>query len=64
MAKRNLKVEKRLRNEVFAKLHQKDKKEKKRSPWLNWCRTAGHPASCSCNLPSKEEVIRASVKKK
>jgi len=62
MAKRNLKKEKAARNEIFAKLHKKERdEEKKKVPtYANWCRVLGHPASCSCTLPSREEVIAAS----
>jgi hypothetical protein len=62
MAKRNLKKEKALRNEVFAKLHKKEREEeKKRIPtYANWCRVPGHPSSCSCILPSKDEVVAVS----
>jgi len=62
MAKRNLKKEKALRNEIYAKAHKKERdEEKKRTPtYANWCRVPGHPSSCSCNLPSREEIIAAS----
>lgn len=60
MAKRNLKKEKALRNEIYAKAHVKEKDDEKKKPtYANWCRVEGHPSSCSCTLPTREEVIAA-----
>ena len=25
--------------------------------YANWCRTAGHPASCSCTYPNPSEIV-------
>jgi hypothetical protein len=64
MAKKiNQKAEKRLRNEAYQEKFKRDddaeeKKTSKSKPvalFANWCRTAGHPASCSCTY-SKIEI--------
>jgi hypothetical protein len=69
LRKINQKKEKRERNEIYAKRFEKEKPIKVRgtkredSKYANWCRTEGHPPSCSHNLPSRDEVIAASRKR-
>lgn len=61
MAKIDAAQEKRDRNKIYAEKFKKDKKRKRPvAQYLNWCRTEGHPATCSCAYPSREEVIAAS----
>jgi len=56
MAKRDMKKEKRLRNEEYAKKFQKysddedtsEKKKKKGGNFGSWCRTGGHDFTCDC----------------
>lgn len=74
MSKHNrAKLEKADRNKLYAdrfKVKEEKSAEKKiRYPhiqanpellWVNWCRTAGHPANCKCVYPAYEEVIDAS----
>ncbi len=61
MAKRDAALEKRTRNEEDADKHKgKAKRDKERGRTANWCRIAGHPLTCSCNLPSRDEIIEAS----
>lgn len=56
MGKIRAKVEKRLRNETYAKrflkedeeLKKKEKKSPKDATWAKWCRIEGHPANCEC----------------
>lgn len=71
MSKHNkAKLEKVERNEVYAlrfKKKDKDERHGKKRPvakFANWCRITGHPASCSCNLPSREEVVAASSRRR
>jgi hypothetical protein len=53
------KIEKAERNEINAKRFQSRSKKSRMGQYKNWCRMPGHPASCSCTLPSREEVIQA-----
>lgn len=57
MAKIRANVEKRLRNEAYAKRFEKEddqqnKPKKKGAPkdalYANWCRIEGHPHNCKC----------------
>lgn len=65
MAKRNLKKEKAIRNEYYAKKWKKDDEEeenphqKKKAKYDSWCRVKSHPAECSCVFTYGEiEMIR------
>lgn len=62
MSKHNkAKLEKDERNKLDALRFKKDRKKKIRHRRAdNWCRIAGHPYSCNCVYPSREEVIAAS----
>ena len=48
------KEEKRARNEIYADRFKREddedkgKKKKEEALYANWCRVAGHPASCNC----------------
>ena len=45
------KLEKRARNEIYAKKFAKEKEtrtKKKFGTWAHWCRTKGHPSDCNC----------------
>jgi hypothetical protein len=58
MAKIDAAKEKALRNEEYAEKFKRPKKKVGRQPskFLNWCRTQGHPGSCSCTLPDPAEI--------
>lgn len=74
MSKHNkAQLEKRERNEIyslrFKKVNPKNDTTSKRTKskggrFSNWCRVDGHPASCSCLLPSREEVVSLSYKRR
>jgi hypothetical protein len=58
MRKIDQKAEKRARNELYAEKYRKTRDRRKRhGTFKNWCRVKGHPATCSCNLFSREELI-------
>ena len=44
----NSALEKRERNEEYAKKFKSKKSGRQPSAYKNWCRAAGHPADCRC----------------
>lgn len=71
MSKHNkAKLEKQLRNEIYAARFEKEEPKERRPKkkplpkYANWCRIEGHPASCSCVLPSRQEVIALSSRRR
>ncbi len=69
MKKIDQKAEKNERNKVYALKFKKDKKKvteeqqarkKRGGTYGQWCRTEGHPPTCNCAYPSRDEVVAAS----
>lgn len=62
MSKHNRsKLEKAERNKVYADKFKKDREKKKPQRRAdNWCMVKGHPLSCNCIYPSREEAIALS----